>query len=70
MGVLEAGLKVVQGKSVVNSISLKEGEENSYDKLRFADGMVPQSSSWRSMKPARQLQLNISFRLQLAPSTS
>ena len=26
--ILEAGLKVVQGKSVVNSISLKEGEEN------------------------------------------
>ena len=26
--VLEAGLKCVQGKSIVNSISLKEGEEN------------------------------------------
>ena len=26
--IIEAGLKVVQGKSVVNSISLKEGEEN------------------------------------------
>jgi len=26
--ILEAGLKVVQGKPVVNSISLKEGEEN------------------------------------------
>lgn len=26
-GIIEAGLKVVQGKSVVNSISLKEGEE-------------------------------------------
>ena len=26
--ILEAGLKVVQGKAVVNSISLKEGEEN------------------------------------------
>lgn len=26
MGVLETGLKCVQGKSVVNSISLKEGE--------------------------------------------
>jgi 5-methyltetrahydrofolate--homocysteine methyltransferase len=25
--IIEAGLKVVQGKSVVNSISLKEGEE-------------------------------------------
>jgi 5-methyltetrahydrofolate--homocysteine methyltransferase len=28
MGIIEAGLKVVQGKSIVNSISLKEGEEN------------------------------------------
>lgn len=27
-GIIEAGLKVAQGKSVVNSISLKEGEEN------------------------------------------
>ena len=26
--IIEAGLKVVQGKSIVNSISLKEGEEN------------------------------------------
>ena len=26
--IIEAGLKVVQGKSVVNSISLKEGEAN------------------------------------------
>jgi len=27
-GIIEAGLKCVQGKSIVNSISLKEGEEN------------------------------------------
>jgi 5-methyltetrahydrofolate--homocysteine methyltransferase len=26
--IIEAGLKVAQGKSIVNSISLKEGEEN------------------------------------------
>ena len=26
--ILEAGLKCVQGKAIVNSISLKEGEEN------------------------------------------
>ncbi len=26
--IIEAGLKCVQGKAVVNSISLKEGEEN------------------------------------------
>ena len=27
MGVIEAGLKCMQGKGIVNSISLKEGEE-------------------------------------------
>ena len=33
--VIEAGLKCVQGKSVVNSISLKEGEEAFLDKARL-----------------------------------
>lgn len=32
--ILEAGLKVVQGKAVVNSISLKEGEENFISQAR------------------------------------
>ena len=32
--VLEAGLKCIQGKGVVNSISLKEGEEDFLDKAR------------------------------------
>ena len=31
--IIEAGLQVVQGKCVVNSISLKEGEANLYEKL-------------------------------------
>jgi 5-methyltetrahydrofolate--homocysteine methyltransferase len=34
--VIEAGLKCVQGKGVVNSISLKEGEEDFLDKARAA----------------------------------
>jgi 5-methyltetrahydrofolate--homocysteine methyltransferase len=34
--VIEAGLKCLQGKSVVNSISLKEGEEDFLDKARRA----------------------------------
>jgi 5-methyltetrahydrofolate--homocysteine methyltransferase len=42
--VLEAGLKCVQGKSVVNSISLKEGEEDFLQKAktvqRFGAGVV------------------------------
>ena len=33
--VIEAGLKCVQGKSVVNSISLKEGEEDFLEKARL-----------------------------------
>ncbi|WP_299465010.1 methionine synthase [uncultured Microscilla sp.] len=33
--VIEAGLKVVQGKSIVNSISLKEGEENFKNQARL-----------------------------------
>ena len=33
--VIEAGLKCVQGKSIVNSISLKEGEEDFLDKARL-----------------------------------
>jgi len=32
--VIEAGLKCLQGKGIVNSISLKEGEEDFLDKAR------------------------------------
>ena len=32
--IIEAGLKVVQGKCVVNSISLKEGEEILFTMLK------------------------------------
>src|SRR5690606_38982259 len=32
--VIEAGLKCVQGKAIVNSISMKEGEEDFLDKAR------------------------------------
>ena len=33
--VIEAGLKCVQGKAVVNSISLKEGAENFLEQARL-----------------------------------
>jgi 5-methyltetrahydrofolate--homocysteine methyltransferase len=36
--VLEAGLKCVQGKSIVNSISLKEGEEEFLERARLVRG--------------------------------
>ncbi len=34
--VIEAGLRCVQGKAIVNSISLKEGEEEFFEKARLA----------------------------------
>ena len=42
--VLEAGLKCVQGKSVVNSISLKEGEADFLAKARPSSATAPASS--------------------------
>ncbi|HBT66975.1 MAG TPA: hypothetical protein DEB63_00525, partial [Agrobacterium sp.] len=33
--IIEAGLKCVQGKSIVNSISLKEGEEKFLQQARL-----------------------------------
>ena len=42
--VLEAGLKCVQGKGVVNSISLKEGEEDFLEKAR--DGARATAPAW------------------------
>lgn len=37
--ILSAGLQCVQGKSIVNSISLKEGEEKFLDKARYIHSM-------------------------------
>ncbi len=51
--VLEAGLKCVQGKSVVNSISLKEGEEDFLPRRGSSAGTAPPWSSWRSTKRVR-----------------
>ena len=36
--VIEAGLKCLQGKSIVNSISLKEGQDAFVEKARLAYG--------------------------------
>lgn len=51
--VIEAGLKCVQGKAIVNSISLKEGEALFYIKLSSLNVMVLQPWLWRSTKPVR-----------------
>ena len=54
--VLEAGLKCVQGKSVVNSISLKEGEADFLHKASDrSSALAPASSSWRSTRLARPI---------------
>ena len=37
--VLEAGLKCVQGKGIVNSISLKDGEEEFLRRRNWCDAM-------------------------------
>ena len=43
--VLEAGLKCVQGKGVVNSISLKEGEADFLDKAQASSSATAPASS-------------------------
>ena len=42
--VIEAGLKCVQGKSIVNSISLKEGEEKFLEQARLVRATARRSS--------------------------
>ena len=42
--VIEAGLKCVQGKAVVNSISLKEGEEEFLRRRSWSAATAPASS--------------------------
>ena len=42
--VIEAGLKCVQGKGIVNSISLKEGEEKFLDRPGSSSATAPPSS--------------------------
>ena len=51
--VIEAGLKCVSGKPIVNSISMKEGEGPFLELAASAALMAPPSSSWRSTRSAR-----------------
>jgi cobalamin-dependent methionine synthase I len=48
--ILEAGLQVVQGKPVVNSISLKGGEEEFIKQAKAIKDMVQQRLLWLLMK--------------------
>lgn len=68
--VLEAGLKCVQGKPVVNSISMKEGRRNSSSRPNCCVAMAPPSSSWRSMRWARLTLAPASLRSASAPTGS
>ena len=65
--VIEAGLKNVQGKPIVNSISLKEGEEQFIAQARKSAAMVPPSSSWPLTRRARPTPAPASWRFASAP---
>jgi 5-methyltetrahydrofolate--homocysteine methyltransferase len=56
--VIEAGLKCVQGKAIVNSISMKEGEAEFCARPTCASVTAQRSSSWRLMKKARRTRIN------------
>ena len=51
--VIEAGLKCIQGKAVVNSISLKAGEEEFLAQARLCQRMARPWWSWLSTRTAR-----------------
>ena len=51
--VIEAGLQCVQGKGVVNSISLKEGESPSWSRRARSAATAPRWWSWPSTRRAR-----------------
>ena len=57
--VLEAGLQCVQGKCVVNSISLKGEKMSSWNRPNCVCAMAPRLSSWLSTKRGRLLRLMI-----------
>jgi 5-methyltetrahydrofolate--homocysteine methyltransferase len=60
--IIEAGLQVVQGKCVVNSISLKEGEEPLSNKPNAFAAMALRSSLWPLMKKVKQTHLKDALR--------
>jgi 5-methyltetrahydrofolate--homocysteine methyltransferase len=55
--VIEAGLKCVQGKAIVNSISMKEGEAEFLRQATCANVTAQRSSSWRLMKKVRRTRM-------------
>jgi 5-methyltetrahydrofolate--homocysteine methyltransferase len=66
--VIEAGLKCVQGKAIVNSISLKEGEGDFLAKARLIScGTGPPRWSWPSTSAARRIRPSARWRSASAP---
>ena len=69
--VIEAGLRCVQGKPIVNSISMKEGEEAFIERAPgWCVATAPPSSSWRSTKTARPIRCNAGSTSARAPTSS
>ena len=65
--VLEAGLKCLQGKGVVNSISLKEGEAEFCVRQKSSAGMVPRWWRWLSTSKDRRHHSRKKFRSVAEP---
>ena len=60
--VIEAGLKCVQGKSIVNSISMKEGEDEFLDQakcLRYGAAVVVMAFDERARPTPRERKIEI-----------
>ncbi len=68
--VIEAGLKCLQGKGIVNSISLKEGEEAFSSRRRSCDATARRSSSWPSTSAARPTASSARWRSAPGPIAS
>src|SRR5947209_16386984 len=68
--VIEAGLKCVAGKPIVNSISMKEGVESFIEHAKKVAATAPPSWSWRSTRRARPTPGNARSRSAPAPTTS
>jgi 5-methyltetrahydrofolate--homocysteine methyltransferase len=66
--VIEAGLKCMQGKGIVNSISMKEGEAVSCTTPNWRAATAPPSWSWPSTKPGRPTPMRARPRSANAPT--
>ena len=68
--IIEAGLKCVQGKCVVNSISLKAAKKNLLRKRVPLSATVLQSLLWRLMKTVKRIRTSVVLRFVSGPTES